>query len=202
MILTFMSASMASICCWMMAWVRADTGSWPPVAPPPSRVPRRSAPPLPPAAPPPRREPSRSAPPAPPVDPPVRPPSRLPASLDFRHNRYSHYNHIVSLIITSSACQTSEETTASGATKIPKQSSIPEGELPALWTQASASCCKWDGWKTEGGEDSINEVLNGSLDGGLEDAGSSSSVLDKCLCQSSIKAVICKNVMSLGTAVT
>ena len=66
----------------------------------------------------------------------------------------------------SASSQTSEQTTASGPTEVTEQS----GELPALGTQAPASCWKGDGWKTEGGKDPVDEVLDGSLDGGLEDA--------------------------------
>ena len=62
----------------------------------------------------------------------------------------------------STSSQTSKQTTASGPTEITEQS----GELPVLGTQAPACY----GWKTEGGKDPIDEVLDGSLDGCLEDA--------------------------------
>ena len=69
----------------------------------------------------------------------------------------------------SSCCssgQTSQQTTSSGPTEVTEQSR----ELPVLGTQAPARCWKGDGWKTEGGEDPIDKVLDGCLDGSLEDA--------------------------------
>ena len=80
---------------------------------------------------------------------------------------------MISLIVTSSRCsssQTAQETTASRAAEIPEQSSTSEVELPVLGTPTSARCCEWDGGKTKRGEDPIDKVLNGGLDGGLEDA--------------------------------